>query len=296
MNLYTNNATTALAAGLSNVATSLTVTTGGGSLFPTITAGNVFNVTIISGGTGTLEIVQVTARAGDVFTIVRAQGGTTAGTFITGDRVELRITAANATNWENKVTSTSPTGSAVIPAGTTAQRDASPSFGYQHANLTLNIQEWWNGTAWVAMGGGASGSGTDAVGYENDQYITQPFVVGQSAMVSGAAISIATPGVVTQTNSFVAGQPVRFTTTGALPTGLTTNGQYFVSSAGLTTASFQVAATQAAAIAGTGSIATSGTQSGVHSVGKIKNMEMVGFTLATSGSFTIPTGSRVVIL
>ena len=56
MNLYTNNATTALAAGINTVVTSLTVTTGGGSLFPTITAGNVFNVTLIS-GVGGVEIV-----------------------------------------------------------------------------------------------------------------------------------------------------------------------------------------------------------------------------------------------
>lgn len=43
---------------------------------------------------------------------------------------------------------TTATGSAKQPVGTTAQRDVSPSFGYERANSTTGRKEWWDGTAW----------------------------------------------------------------------------------------------------------------------------------------------------
>ena len=130
------------------------------------------------------------------------------------------------------------------------------------------------------------GGGTDAAVYENDLIATANYTVGQSAMVSGATISIATPAVITLANTFVANQPVRFTTTGALPTGLSVNGAYFVIATGLTTSSFQVSAT-----AGGTAIATSGTQSGIHSAGKIKNAITAGpYTLNDGITYTVPTG------
>lgn len=89
--LYTNNATTTLASAITNVATSLTVASGKGALFPTPTGGDFFYATLVSGST--VEVVKVTARATDTFTIVRAQEGTTASAFSTGATVELRLTA-----------------------------------------------------------------------------------------------------------------------------------------------------------------------------------------------------------
>lgn len=78
-------------------------------------------------------------------------------------------------------------------------------------------------------------------------------------------MTIATPAVVSWTaHGRVAGDFVVFTTTGALPTGLVAGTKYYVSSANLTGNTFKVAATRAAALAGTGSINTSGTQSGTH--------------------------------
>lgn len=71
-------------------------------------------------------------------------------------------------------------------------------------------------------------------------------------------ITIATPGVVTWTSHGLSnGQQVVFTTTGALPTGLTASTTYFVVNA--TANTFQVSATS-----GGSAIATSGTQSGTH--------------------------------
>ena len=77
---------------------------------------------------------------------------------------------------------------------------------------------------------------------------------------STVTITIASPGVITwNAHGFLAGQAVSFTTTGALPTGLTAGTTYYVLSSGLTANSFQVSATP-----GGTAIATTGTQSGVH--------------------------------
>ncbi|CAB5079619.1 hypothetical protein UFOVP146_39 [uncultured Caudovirales phage] len=92
--LFTNNASTTLSASITSGATSLTVATGAGALFPNPTAPDYFLVTL-QGISGTpIEIVKCTARSADTFTIVRAQEGTTASAFTGGDKVELRVTAA----------------------------------------------------------------------------------------------------------------------------------------------------------------------------------------------------------
>ncbi|MGH6843115.1 MAG: phage tail baseplate protein, partial [Methylocella sp.] len=75
---------------------------------------------------------------------------------------------------------------------------------------------------------------------------------------STVTITIGSPGVVTWTaHGLSNGQAVRFTTTGALPTGLAASTVYFVVSAATNT--FQVAASPGGA-----AINTSGSQSGVH--------------------------------
>ena len=92
---YANNAATTLASGITNSATSLTVASGTGTLFPTLTGSQYFYCTL-QGASGTpTEIIKVTAVATDTFTIVRAQDGTTASAFSTGDKVELRLVRAN---------------------------------------------------------------------------------------------------------------------------------------------------------------------------------------------------------
>lgn len=92
--LYTNNAASSLAFGITTSDTSLQVVDGMGSLFPTPTSGDYFYCTLTSISTGALEIVKCTARSGDVFTVVRGQEGTTAQAYNMGDNVQLRITAA----------------------------------------------------------------------------------------------------------------------------------------------------------------------------------------------------------
>jgi len=90
---FTNNATTTLAAGINNSVTSLSVASGTGALFPTLSGSDVFYVTLAN-LSGSVEIVKVTARTSDTFTIVRAQDNTTALSWNAGDKVELRPIAA----------------------------------------------------------------------------------------------------------------------------------------------------------------------------------------------------------
>lgn len=90
--LLANNATSFLAAGISNSDTSLTVRTGDGAKFPAPSPGDWFPVTLMNTADGTVEICRATARSGDTFTIERAKEGTTAAAFPSGSLVQLRLT------------------------------------------------------------------------------------------------------------------------------------------------------------------------------------------------------------
>jgi hypothetical protein len=90
---FKNNAFSLLASGITDVATLLTVTSSEGALFPNPVAPDYFYATLID-TSNNLEIVKCTARATDVLTIVRAQEGTSNIAYSTGDRIELRMTAA----------------------------------------------------------------------------------------------------------------------------------------------------------------------------------------------------------
>jgi len=94
--LFTNNAATALAKAITPTDTVLQITAGTGSYFPSPTGGNYFMLTLIQINNPEIaEIVQCTARVGDVLTIVRGQEGTQPQIFNISDNVELRITAGS---------------------------------------------------------------------------------------------------------------------------------------------------------------------------------------------------------
>lgn len=93
--VFTNNSSSTLAAQLNAGATSLTLTTGHGAFFPSPTSPDYAILTLTQPGASetSWEEVKVTARSGDVLTIVRAQEGSTDATWPAGSKVELRITA-----------------------------------------------------------------------------------------------------------------------------------------------------------------------------------------------------------
>jgi len=85
------------------------------------------------------------------------------------------------------VAQSSSTGSAYMPAGTTGQRDGSPSAGYLRFNSTLAKFEGYNGTAWSSVGGGATGGGSDDIFIENGQTVTTNYTIStnKNAMSTG---------------------------------------------------------------------------------------------------------------
>ena len=168
---------------------------------------------VITGGTINGTPIGGTTPAAGSFTTLGATGNLTVsgtftlgGTALTATITEVNyvggVTAPIQTQINARVARSSATGSAVIPSGTQAQRDVSPSAGFFRFNSDLGKFEGFNGTAWGAVGGGggATGGGSDAVFFENDQNVTANYTItaGKNAMSAGpitiaAGITVAVP-------------------------------------------------------------------------------------------------------
>ncbi len=97
--LFTNNASAPLASSIVAIDTSLSVGSGQGAKFPSLSGPDTFTVTVTSADGTVQEIMLVTARATDALTVTRAQEGTSASPFTAGAVVEVRLTAS----WLNSV-------------------------------------------------------------------------------------------------------------------------------------------------------------------------------------------------
>jgi hypothetical protein len=93
------------------------------------------------------------------------------------------------------VPKTSDTGSAIVPSGTTAQRDGSPANGYFRYNSDLDSFEGYVDGTWGGVGGAQAGG----VIYENSQTVTSNytitagkngFSVGPITIDSGVAVTV----------------------------------------------------------------------------------------------------------
>ncbi len=104
-----------------------------------------------------------------------------------GDIAATDVQAALEELDAEKVPRTALTGSAVLPAGTTAQRDGAPSAGYLRFNADTGLYEGYNGSEWVPVGAGATGSAGDQVFVENDQAVTADYTIPgtKNAMTTG---------------------------------------------------------------------------------------------------------------
>jgi hypothetical protein len=116
---------------------------------------------------------------------------TAAGTGIVvpqGDTLSLYCNGINIEDANSmKVDTTGTTSSAVLPKGTTAQRDTVPLAGFLRYNTDTLGFEGYNGTVWGAVGGGATGGTGNAAFYENDSVITANYTItsGKNAMTAG---------------------------------------------------------------------------------------------------------------
>ena len=114
-------------------------------------------------------------------------------------RSNLGLGTAATTAATDYVQVTSATGQANLPAGTTAQRTATPGTGALRFNSTDVSFEGYNGTEWGSIGGGAA----DGIFYENEQNVTADYTVvatknamtaGPITIASGVSVTIETGG------------------------------------------------------------------------------------------------------
>jgi len=98
--VFANNAGTTLGSPVNTTQTTITLSSGAGSLFPSPTGSQQFAVSMLDALTRSVyEIMYCTSRTGDVLTVLRAQEGTTARSWLAGDFVNNYITAGTAANF-----------------------------------------------------------------------------------------------------------------------------------------------------------------------------------------------------
>ena len=139
--LYANNAVTTLAANASSGTTSLTVASS--AAFPALSGGNWFVATlehIVSGIVTAQEIVKVTAVSGTTWTVVRAQEGTSAAAWVSGDTIALLPTAGGLANFA-QVTGNIATATALAstPTQCSSSNAATGIAANGNANCASNI-------------------------------------------------------------------------------------------------------------------------------------------------------------
>jgi len=180
---FTNNASTTVATAINTTATSLVVASAAG--FPALSGSGDYCYLTIQQAAGTnVEVVKATALSSNTFTIVRAQDGTSAGSWSVSDVVELRVTAAlltdivdaathdssvlavDSTNNRVGVNDTTPsvtldisgTDAIALPVGTTAERPTGAAGRFRY-NSSLSQFEGYT-DAWGAIGGGGTNTFT----------------------------------------------------------------------------------------------------------------------------------------
>lgn len=170
--VFANNAGSTLAAPISSGATSITLAAGTGDLFPAPGAGEQFTLSLTDVATGQVnEIVYCTARSSDTLTVVRAQEGTAAAAWTTGDFANHFVTAGTAdafaqgtqgTMAAQNANAVAITGGAVRGValgglhGNTASRPATPSAYDQYFDTDIGQPIWCKSTGpnvWVNAAG-----------------------------------------------------------------------------------------------------------------------------------------------
>lgn len=145
--LFKNNATALLAASISTSGTTLVLAAGTGIKFPVLTGSDYFYGTIYDSA-GNYEIVKVTARSADSLTIVRAQEGTTALAFSSGDAFAQRVTAANLNDFAQKSSDQTFTGTNTFD-GTTNFNDLVSGVNANFSGAITSASPTFTGTVTI---------------------------------------------------------------------------------------------------------------------------------------------------
>lgn len=216
--LFKNSATATLAGSITSTATSIAVAGGFGSLFPSLSGSQFFYATLVN-SSNQVEVVKVTARSGDVMTVVRGQDGTTARAYSSGDKFELRVVAAVLENFAQldgaNTFSGSNTFSQVIN-GSISGNAATVTNGVYNNGATYGISISGNAaTATTATNATSATSATNATNATNStnatKLATTNFTIEQSGsslvFKNGATViaSLSSTGVFTTISDMVAG-------------------------------------------------------------------------------------------
>ena len=261
---------TTLAASLSNIATSMTVTSGGGA--PLIqgagfTNGDIFTIAI-DPDTQTEEICYITYNSGDIFTITRGQAGSSAVAHASGATVRHVLTSSDLVFFRDGVT----TANAAIPASTlttkgdllsrttaTLQRlpigsngqvltaDSTATLGLNWTTLTNEVpSQTGNGGKYLKTdGSAASWANVDITISTATGTTYTPAVTDVNKLVqlnNAAAITVTVPAAV-----FSAGQQVNIQQTGAGQVTVQGDGTTVLTSTGATLATPKTRAQYSAA-------------------------------------------------
>jgi len=220
-------------------------------------------------------------------TVIFSGGSAVGGITISGEYV-VTVTSLNAYT----ITAASPATSTASGGGTvTTQYLTNVGPDYQVPQVGWGAGTWGQGT-W-----GIGGTGISSLQIWNQYNFGQNLLFGPrgggiyywdaqlGVSPIQVTITIAAPGVVSLPTgfSFLDGTVIQFTTTGALPTGLSVGTTYFVVSS--TGSTFSLALT-----AGGAPITTSGSQSGVQSI------SARGINLTTVGDAYTPVVQNYIIV
>ena len=130
--IYSNNASTTLSSGINDTTTTIAIASASG--FPSISGSNYYFATLANTNNTKIEVVKVTAGTTSL-TVVRAQDGTTAQTFESGDNFQLRVTAATleaATKTDVNITGGAIAGAAITNDVIDSQHYADGSIDLAH--------------------------------------------------------------------------------------------------------------------------------------------------------------------
>lgn len=130
--IYSNNASTTLSAGINDSTTTIAIASASG--FPSIGSGEYYFATIANTNNTKIEVVKVTAGTTSL-TVTRAQDGTTAQAFDSGDNFQLRVTSATleaATKTDVNITAGAIAGAAISNDAIDSQHYANGSIDTAH--------------------------------------------------------------------------------------------------------------------------------------------------------------------
>lgn len=158
--LLSNNAVSRLAGSINTSDVQLSVSAGDGVKFPSPGAGQWFPLTLIRPD-GSLELVRVTGRNGDVMTVLRGQEGTAPLGFSAGDRAELRVTAG-VLNGKLDTDGGTVTGPVTLTADLTTYRPAAPATGVVFLGNSGSKYLFYDGANYMLPGGQLYVNGSQA--------------------------------------------------------------------------------------------------------------------------------------